>query len=81
MVATNNIKVYGRWYAAGEEIPEEKPEKKTEIAEKKDPVVSGQISIVEIETVPEAETAPETVAAETVEQPKKTATRRKKNRE
>ena len=27
MIADHNIKVNGRWYAAGEEVPEQKPEK------------------------------------------------------
>ena len=45
MIATHNIKVNGRWYAAGEEIPEEKERK----AEKK------PVKVAEEPEVPQAE--------------------------
>lgn len=62
MIATHNMKVNGKWYAAGEELPEKKAKVKPEPAEK--PIV--------MEEVPQAEEEPK------AEEKPKTSSRRKK---
>ena len=68
MVATHNIKVNGRWYRAGQEIPEEK----TSGAVKK-AIKEGQAVELKVEEPAVAEQAKEEVA----EAPKRTSNRRK----
>lgn len=64
MIATHNIKVNGRWYSAGDEIPEPVKQKKPVEAKKPEPEKAG---------TPEVKT--ETVVEEPLKP--KTATRRK----
>lgn len=51
MIATHNIKVNGRWYAAGEEVPEEKEQK----VEKKPAKVTEEPEVPKAEEKAEAE--------------------------
>lgn len=51
MIATHNIKVNGRWYAAGEEVPEEKEQK----VEKKPAKVTEEHEVPKVEEKAEAE--------------------------
>ena len=74
MIATHNIKVNGRWYAAGERIPEEKPEtgREPDLIE----ITQGNDRDEIVAEVTEAEpTETETV------KPKRTNPRRKKTDE
>jgi len=59
MIADHNIKVNGRWYAAGEEVPEQKPEK----VKATEPVREESVKEEPIqEEAPKAETKPKTAA-------------------
>lgn len=62
MIATHNIKVNGKWYKAGEEIPEEKKE----VLKQKE------------EAVPEVKEEPIPAEEQKEEPKPKTASRRKK---
>ena len=73
MIATHNIKVNGRWYAAGETIPEEKPEE----AKAQDLL---DLADGKAETEEAVEANVEVIEAETAK-PKRTSTRRKKTGE
>jgi len=73
MIATHNIKVNGRWYAAGETIPEDRKEeaKATDLVEMADAIAES----MEVPT-----DVPEEANAEPVK-PKRNNTRRKKTSE
>lgn len=63
MVATHNVKVNGRWYRAGQEIPEEKASVAEEKSVKADPVIELK--------------AEEPAKEEVMEAPKRASSRRK----
>ena len=72
MIATHNVKVNGRWYSAGEEIPEEKPVKAETKAEepKAEQPVAEQETLFSVQDEEPKETP----------KPKTSASRRKTSR-
>ena len=70
MIATHNIKVNGRWYAAGQEVPEQKQDTREAVKAQK---AKAEEPVAEVPEVKPVETEQE-------DKPKTTTTRRKTNK-
>ena len=77
MIATHNVKVNGRWYAAGEEIPEVKQPKAAKAPEAERAVPKAAESKADEPKAKEPEPAPEAVAELKTEAPKTTQRRKR----